>query len=309
MSVRCQRLDRMARMDLLLCFLLLCAGLDFSWSVLFQTLVVSQSPDVSVLEGETVKITCCWNKTAERVGLKWLKNQTTIQDKTFMNQLEGSWTEQKNKCVVLMIEKIKRSDSGRYICKVFVEIPVLAEVKGDGTTITVTARGNPPDSTDHHTDEERIDGVVEDKGDVNSNTQIVDETLPVHLEDKENTVKHKGKTTERMMNHIANDKKKTIRKWGGNAGDNANPRTADGMSVGSQEEMFTFVLRCLPILALITAFFWLYYIGTKAQQNKAAVLGNKASSEQKIEEDQKEKKKEECVTKEKEEEEEKEKSI
>ncbi|MEQ2222429.1 hypothetical protein ILYODFUR_026325 [Ilyodon furcidens] len=83
-----------------------------------------------------------------------------------------------------------------------------------------------------------------------------------------------------------------------------------GMSVGSQEEMFTFVLRCLPILALITAFFWLYYIGTKAQQNKAAVLGNKASSEQKIEEDQKEKKKEECVTKEKEEEEEeKEKSI
>lgn len=34
-----------------------------------------------------------------------------------------------------------------------------------------------------------------------------------------------------------------------------------------QYDVFVFVMRCLPILALIAAFIWLYYLGTKAQQN------------------------------------------
>lgn len=31
--------------------------------------------------------------------------------------------------------------------------------------------------------------------------------------------------------------------------------------------MFIFIMRCLPIIVLITAFIWLYYLGTKAQQH------------------------------------------
>ncbi|XP_027893188.1 uncharacterized protein LOC114156856 isoform X2 [Xiphophorus couchianus] len=129
---------------LLTSLLLLCAG--SSWSVSSDALVVTQSPDVSVQEGETGSITCCW-KGAERVGIKWLKNQTLIENKTVINQSTGSKNEQKNMCSVLIIENMTTGDSGRYICKVSMEIPVLKEVEGKGTTITVIARENITKST------------------------------------------------------------------------------------------------------------------------------------------------------------------
>uniref|UniRef100_A0A3Q2ZMH8 Ig-like domain-containing protein n=1 Tax=Kryptolebias marmoratus TaxID=37003 RepID=A0A3Q2ZMH8_KRYMA len=106
-----------------------------------DTLVVSQSPDVSVLEGETVNISCCWNKTDRRVGIKWLKNQTTIKNKTILNQSSDSLKEQARSCSFLILSNITNRDSGSYICKVSVEIPVLTEAEGKGTTITVTTRG------------------------------------------------------------------------------------------------------------------------------------------------------------------------
>uniref|UniRef100_A0A3B5MMA6 Ig-like domain-containing protein n=1 Tax=Xiphophorus couchianus TaxID=32473 RepID=A0A3B5MMA6_9TELE len=137
-----------------------CSGADGSTVILQQegprlfltervssdALVVTQSPDVSVQEGETGNITCCW-KGAERVGIKWLKNQTLIENKTVINQSTGSKNEQKNKCSVLIIENMTTGDSGRYICKVSMEIPVLKEVEGKGTTITVIARENITKST------------------------------------------------------------------------------------------------------------------------------------------------------------------
>ncbi|KAM4564194.1 uncharacterized protein V3H82_013216 isoform 2-T2 [Fundulus diaphanus] len=285
-------------MTLLLSFLLLCAGPDSSWSVLFHSLTVSQSPDVSVLEGETVEIMCCWDKSAERVGLKWLKNQMIIQNETHVNQSEESSKEQKKKCAVLVIKEIKRSDSGKYVCQVSVEIPVLAEFKGNGTSIAVTATENPPDSTERpqiNEEENEIDGVDEGKRDDNSNTHIVDA-------DKENRreVIHKGKTADRAINAVADDKKERRSKLGENAQDGTNPHTAHGKSDASQLEVFTFILRSLPILALIASFFWLYYLGTKAQKAKAAsaVPEDKAASQQNIEEDQEEEKKEENVTEE-----------
>uniref|UniRef100_A0A3B5R373 Ig-like domain-containing protein n=1 Tax=Xiphophorus maculatus TaxID=8083 RepID=A0A3B5R373_XIPMA len=138
-----------------------CSGADGSTVILQQegprlfltarvssdALVVTQSPDVSVQEGETGSITCCWNGTAERVGIKWLKNQTLIENKTVINQTTGSKNEQKNKCSVLIIENMTTGDSGKYICKVSVEIPRLDVVEGKGTTITVTARENITKST------------------------------------------------------------------------------------------------------------------------------------------------------------------
>ncbi|XP_024862964.1 uncharacterized protein LOC108239384 isoform X2 [Kryptolebias marmoratus] len=136
-------MNQSRKMKLLLRSLLLSALCALSsWSVSSDTLVVSQSPDVSVLEGETVNISCCWNKTDRRVGIKWLKNQTTIKNKTILNQSSDSLKEQARSCSFLILSNITNRDSGSYICKVSVEIPVLTEAEGKGTTITVTARGN-----------------------------------------------------------------------------------------------------------------------------------------------------------------------
>uniref|UniRef100_A0A3B3V5I8 Ig-like domain-containing protein n=1 Tax=Poecilia latipinna TaxID=48699 RepID=A0A3B3V5I8_9TELE len=126
--------------------------LSLLFCVSSDALVVTQSPDVSVQEGETGNISCCFKGTAERVRITWLKNQTLIKNKTDIDQSTGFHIEQKNKCSVLIIETMTRSDSGKYICKVTVEIPVLKEVEGNGTTITVRARENPSDSTDHQPD-------------------------------------------------------------------------------------------------------------------------------------------------------------
>uniref|UniRef100_A0A1A8G5Q1 Si:ch211-93g21.1 n=2 Tax=Nothobranchius korthausae TaxID=1143690 RepID=A0A1A8G5Q1_9TELE len=115
-----------------------------SWSVSSEALVVSQSPDVSVSEGETVTVTCCWgNKT--RVHVSWLKDQTLIRNETVNIQSQKSPNQLRN-CTVLSFQGITRNDSGRYVCKVIVEIPILTSVEGNGTTITVTAGRNRTDN-------------------------------------------------------------------------------------------------------------------------------------------------------------------
>ncbi|CAG5929518.1 unnamed protein product [Menidia menidia] len=73
-----------------------------SWSASSDTLVVIQSPDITVTEGEAVDINCCW-----------------------------TW-----------FERGRHEAAGRYVCEVFVEIPILSTAKGNGTVITVTARAN-----------------------------------------------------------------------------------------------------------------------------------------------------------------------
>uniref|UniRef100_A0A3B3Z5F4 Ig-like domain-containing protein n=1 Tax=Poecilia mexicana TaxID=48701 RepID=A0A3B3Z5F4_9TELE len=122
--------------ELTLCPSCFCPGVSS------DALVVTQSPDVSVQEGETGNISCCWKGTAERVRITWLKNQSLIENKTNINQSTGFHDEKKNKCSVLIIETMTRNDSGKYICKVTVEIPVLTAIEGNGTTITVRAQEN-----------------------------------------------------------------------------------------------------------------------------------------------------------------------
>lgn len=48
------------------------------------------------------------------------------------------------------------------------------------------------------------------------------------------------------------------------------------ISEAPKEEVFTYLMRTLPVLALITAFFWLYYVGTRAQQNSQGTIKHKA---------------------------------
>ena len=111
---------------------------------------MTQSPDVAVMEGETVNITCCWTEMFERVGVNWLKNQTKIKNKNGIistNTSQGSLQKEACNCSTLTISSITRKDSGIYFCKVSVEIPFLTEAKGKGTVITVKNRERTDENT------------------------------------------------------------------------------------------------------------------------------------------------------------------
>lgn len=112
-----------------------------------DSLVVTQTPDVSVLEGKKVEVRCCWRGSKSRVGVKWLKNQTSVRNETVPFQPEESPDVQANHCSHLIFQRITCKDSGRYVCKVAVEIPLLTEVEGNGTSIMVIHR----EDTDHRT--------------------------------------------------------------------------------------------------------------------------------------------------------------
>ncbi|XP_027143477.1 uncharacterized protein LOC104919670 [Larimichthys crocea] len=114
-----------------------------SWSVSSGVPVVTQTPDVSVTEGETVNITCCWTVKFERMSVNWLKNQTVIKTELkYPNNSQASLQKERSGCSYFTFMNITREDSGRYTCRLSVEIPELRMYQGNGTVITVTARDN-----------------------------------------------------------------------------------------------------------------------------------------------------------------------
>ncbi|XP_042368360.1 uncharacterized protein LOC121962206 isoform X2 [Plectropomus leopardus] len=119
-----------------------------SWCVSSTGTLVTQSPDVSVMEGDTVNITCCWTGVT-RLRVTWLKNETDNKTGNFSlkNCSQGPLIIQTSNCSYLTFMNVTTEDSGRYICKVTVEIPFFAEVEGNGTVITVTDRSNTKDDT------------------------------------------------------------------------------------------------------------------------------------------------------------------
>lgn len=98
--------------------------------------VVTQSPDVSAVEEETVNITCCWPGQIERFKVTWFKNQTQVKTETSVKKKQDN---QKSKptCSELTFEPIRRGDSGRYTCKLTMDIPKYAVYVGTGTLVTV----------------------------------------------------------------------------------------------------------------------------------------------------------------------------
>ncbi|XP_030285606.1 uncharacterized protein LOC115589064 [Sparus aurata] len=127
-------------MKLLLSSLLLASLCALSsWSASSDNILVTQSSDVFVREGEKVDITCCLTGKFERARVDWLKNQTSIGGEILKKNTSD--------CSNMTFINITRKDSERYTCKVNIEIPFLAEVKGKGTIITVMARENATDDT------------------------------------------------------------------------------------------------------------------------------------------------------------------
>ncbi|XP_031135376.1 uncharacterized protein LOC116036069 [Sander lucioperca] len=139
-----------------------------SGSVSSGTHVVTQTTDVSVTEGGAVNITCCWTRQLGRVGVNWLKNHINeiinetaiIQTEIFSwkNHSQGSLQKETSNCSHLILTNVTREDSGRYICKVVVEIPSLNVVSGDGTVITVRDNTSTKNNTAEGSQREEVEG-------------------------------------------------------------------------------------------------------------------------------------------------------
>uniref|UniRef100_A0A7N8WQC3 Ig-like domain-containing protein n=1 Tax=Mastacembelus armatus TaxID=205130 RepID=A0A7N8WQC3_9TELE len=108
-----------------------------------DTLVVTQTPNVSVMEGGTVNISCCWTGSGEsqRLRVIWLKNLMEIKNEA-VNLTSPPVKKERNDCWNLTFSSVTKEATGRYICRVTAEIPVLASASGSGTVLTVTSRGN-----------------------------------------------------------------------------------------------------------------------------------------------------------------------
>ncbi|KAK5876140.1 hypothetical protein CesoFtcFv8_027137 [Champsocephalus esox] len=125
-------------MKLLLCSLLLASHCALSSrSVSSGTFDVTQSPDVSVTEGETVNITCCWPLEFGRFRVNWMKHDTHVGSFNLKNLSQGSLQKETSKCSNLTLINVTREHSGTYICRVTLEIPVLNTRNGNGTVLTV----------------------------------------------------------------------------------------------------------------------------------------------------------------------------
>ncbi|XP_029696750.1 uncharacterized protein isoform X7 [Takifugu rubripes] len=105
-----------------------------SWSIPS----VVQTPDISVTEGETLTISCCWTLEAQRYLVNWVKNGTIV--KKGLIKFEGSL--HATNCSNFTFTNISQENSGRYRCRVRIELPGYTVFEGKGTVITVRAKSS-----------------------------------------------------------------------------------------------------------------------------------------------------------------------
>ncbi|XP_067280396.1 titin-like [Pseudorasbora parva] len=112
----------------------------------YEEFSVIQSPStITVNEGESAQISCCWNITTEAnnvVKVNWLKNGTRIPEEKRINQ-----TVPIKNCSVLNITSIVKTDTGYYVCKVIKDIPFLIKKEGIKTVLNVSDRVNSTETT------------------------------------------------------------------------------------------------------------------------------------------------------------------
>ena len=111
-----------------------------------------QTADLEVVEGDSSTLHCCWtgaNHTQYRAD--WWKNEDTIthQLTALTNNWEGCGLDRspvKNgtcSCVNLTLLNVTRNHTGRFVCKVIMNRPILIQFRGSGTMIIVRERRNP----------------------------------------------------------------------------------------------------------------------------------------------------------------------
>ncbi|XP_028998969.1 uncharacterized protein LOC114851354 isoform X2 [Betta splendens] len=156
-------------------------------------------------------------------------------------------------CTVLSFRKITRKQSGTYICSVTLVIPFYEKAEGNGTVVTVLAREDPEDSRD--ADSDRSGEIPESRGKTDDSSAA-----------------GRGKRIVLQKNRKGTD-------------DVPYEKTAAG---DPREDVLTFIMRSLPILALFLTFIYLYCSWSKAQSHTPAAPENEPTSGQTSDQDQEE---------------------
>ncbi|XP_026090913.1 uncharacterized protein LOC113064365 [Carassius auratus] len=95
-----------------------------------EDLSVIQSPSsITVNEGQSAQINCCWNETIQNVKVAWYIKDTKQKQDTQEHTTQN--------CTVLNLINILKNASGHYVCEVTQDIPILLKKNGSGTVITV----------------------------------------------------------------------------------------------------------------------------------------------------------------------------
>ncbi|CAJ1086614.1 basement membrane-specific heparan sulfate proteoglycan core protein-like [Xyrichtys novacula] len=117
--------------------------------------VVTQSPDVSIVEGETMNITCCWKGEIDRAKVHWVNNTTRAMGHLIFRShiFEKHLPKMTSACLTWTSPNTSKADSGRYICRVEVELPALTVAEGYGTVVTVMTNENSENIVDNPTTE------------------------------------------------------------------------------------------------------------------------------------------------------------
>ncbi len=92
-----------------------------------------QSPSsITVKEGDSAQITCCWSEIKYKVKVTWYINQTRLSD--VKREIYEPKTQN---CSMLNFTNILKNATGLYVCEVTQDIPVLIQKRGSGTTLSV----------------------------------------------------------------------------------------------------------------------------------------------------------------------------
>ncbi|CAL8326516.1 unnamed protein product [Lota lota] len=113
---------------------------------------VYETADLEVVEGDSATIHFCWRAINHpEWKVNWSKNEVQPLYKATAVRYDGegcgSALSPVNNgtcgCATLTLPNVTRSHTGRYVCRVTKEIPILQQFTGNGTMITVTERRRP----------------------------------------------------------------------------------------------------------------------------------------------------------------------
>ncbi|CAL8384167.1 unnamed protein product [Arctogadus glacialis] len=115
-----------------------------------------QTADLEVVKGESVTLHCCWTAANhQQYEVNWLKNEVRILHQPTAMRYDGegcgSALSPVNNgacgCATLTLPNVARNHTGRYVCKVTMDRPILIQFRGNGTMITVMEQWSPNNGT------------------------------------------------------------------------------------------------------------------------------------------------------------------
>lgn len=108
----------------------------------FSNLGVTQTPtNINLSIGDHAEITCMWEGATERYRANWCfvsKENITKNISSQLFSLSNTTHEHKD---VFVIKSATVNDTGFYYCEIFIEIPYLKKLRGNGTTVIVEEKG------------------------------------------------------------------------------------------------------------------------------------------------------------------------